>query len=210
MARALVSLVSALSGDELKLASVSKLCAQAEGRGAVMRGREGVWRGVGRGAVMQGIAKVGYWRAGAGVIAAVIDEDTKGVSQNVIGVNMGAIECNGRIERAGGGGPRQEPPYMAFLGGGWTCKAVSCNVSARTQSARRINSFNMLCMHVKHNAVRPGGKYNGHNLGPAISNAQTFEATTVNVRQHFRDDQMSGSREGVKGGEAVEAKARDG
>ena len=65
---------------------------------------------------MQGIAKVGYWRAGAGVIAAVIDEDTKGVSQNVIGVNMGAIECNGRTKRAGRGGSRQEPPYMAFLG----------------------------------------------------------------------------------------------
>ena len=80
---------------------------------------------------------------------------------------------------------------------------MNCNVSARTQSARRINSFNMLCMHVKHNAVRPRGKCNGHNLGPAISNAQTFEATTLNVRQHFRDDQMSGSTEG---GEAVEAK----
>ena len=71
MARALVS---ALSGDELKLASVSKLCAQAEGRGAVM----------------QGIAKVGHWRTRAGVNAAVIKEDTKGVSRNVIGVNMGA------------------------------------------------------------------------------------------------------------------------
>ena len=71
MARALVS---ALSVDELKLASVSKQCAPAEGRGAVM----------------QGIAKVGYWRAGAGVTAAVIEEDTKGVSRNVIGVNMGA------------------------------------------------------------------------------------------------------------------------
>ena len=58
----------------MKLASVSKQCAPAEGRGAVM----------------QGIAKVGYWRAGAGVTAAVIEEDTKGVSRNVIGVNMGA------------------------------------------------------------------------------------------------------------------------
>ena len=66
--------VSAVSGDELKLASVSKQCAPAEGRGAVM----------------QGIAKVGYWRAGAGVTAAVIEEDTKGVSRNVIGVNMEA------------------------------------------------------------------------------------------------------------------------
>ena len=74
MARALVSLVSALSGDELKLASVSKQCAPAEGRGAVM----------------QGIAKVGYWRAGAGVTAAVIEEDTRGVSRNVIAVNTGA------------------------------------------------------------------------------------------------------------------------
>ena len=71
MARALVS---ALSGDELKLASVSKQCAPAEGRGAVM----------------QGIAKVGYWRAGAGVTAAVIEEDTRGVSRNVIAVNTGA------------------------------------------------------------------------------------------------------------------------
>ena len=66
--------VSAVSGDELKLASVSKQCAPAEGRGAVM----------------QGIAKVGYWRAGAGVTAAVIEEDTRGVSRNVIAVNTGA------------------------------------------------------------------------------------------------------------------------
>ena len=71
MARALVS---ALSGDELKLASVSKQCAPAEGRGAVM----------------QGIAKVGYWRAGAGVTAAVIEEDTQRVSRNVTSVNTGA------------------------------------------------------------------------------------------------------------------------
>ena len=83
MARALVSV---LSSDELKLASVSKQCAQAEGRGAVMRGREGG----GMEAVMQGTAKVGYWRAGAGVTAAVIEEDTRGVSRNVIAVNTGA------------------------------------------------------------------------------------------------------------------------
>ena len=82
-----------------------------------------------------------------------------------------------------------------------TCKAVNCNVSAHTQSARRINSFNMLCMHVKHNAVRPRGKCNGHNLGPAIRNAQTFEAITVNVRQHFRDaTKCQEAQRGVKEG----------
>ena len=39
---------------------------------------------------MQGRAKVGHWRAEAGVTVAVIEGDTKGVSQNVIAVNMGA------------------------------------------------------------------------------------------------------------------------
>ena len=78
MARALVvSLVSAVSGDELKLASVSKLCGQA-------------YSGVG--AVMQGIAKVvqQHWRAAAGVTVAVIEEDTQRVSRNVTSVNTGA------------------------------------------------------------------------------------------------------------------------
>ena len=60
------------------------------GEGGSDAGETGEMEGVGRGAVMQGIAKVGYWRAGAGVTAAVIDEDAKGVSRNVIGVNMGA------------------------------------------------------------------------------------------------------------------------
>ena len=83
--------VSAVSGDELKLASVSKLCAQAEGewRQQCRGGGSNVGEGR-RGAVMQGRAKVGHWRAEAGVTVAVIEGDTKGVSQNVIAVNMGA------------------------------------------------------------------------------------------------------------------------
>ena len=77
----------------MKLASVSKLCAQAEGEWRQQcRGGSNVGRGGGerRGAVMQGRAKVGHWRAEAGVTVAVIEGDTKGVSQNVIAVNMGA------------------------------------------------------------------------------------------------------------------------
>ena len=83
--------VSAESGDELKLASVSKLCAQAEGEWRQQcRGGEQCREGRRGGAVMQGRAKVGHWRAEAGVTVAVIEGDTKGVSQNVIAVNMGA------------------------------------------------------------------------------------------------------------------------
>ena len=81
--------VSAVSGDELKLASVSKQCAPAEGRGAVM----------------QGIAKVGCTGELEQVSLLLSSRRTQEVSLEMSLLLTREPECNGLIKRAGRGGP---------------------------------------------------------------------------------------------------------